>query len=123
MFDDVTKILTLDDYVFIRNKQDVLTILLNYLDELISDGIVSNISLLRWESEMQKYLLLTNRDYEKSLLLIIRDFFAFSVTSDEIKLYPPSYSRKLYKIGFIAPKHFGNSYKLANYKASKILKK
>ena len=32
----------------------------------------------------------------------------------------PKYSRKLYKLGFIAPTYFGNSYKMANYKVNKI---
>ena len=46
--------------------------------------------------------------------------FKYELTKDNIKLNPPVYSRKLYKMGFVAPKYFGNSYKMANYKANKF---
>lgn len=126
VFENVIEILKLDGYCYVTNKHNVLDILLNYIDELVDTGVVKNHRYLRkqvWNSEVQKYMMWKEGDYEKSLLMVIRNFFAYELTRDEIKLNPPVYSRKLYKMGFIAPTHFGNSYKLANYKANKFFNK
>lgn len=60
-------------------------------------------------------------NYNEALLYRIRNFFAFEC--NKLPLNPPIYSRKIYKLGFIAPTNFGNSYKLANYKANKFFNK
>ena len=122
-FANVIEILKLDGYCYVTNKHDALNILLNYIDELVDTGVVKNHRYLRmqvWNSEIQKYLQWTKGDYERSLLMVIRNFFAYELTRKEIKLNPPVYSRKLYKMGFIAPSHLGNSYKMCNYKVNKI---
>ena len=62
-----------------------------------------------------------NVNYNEALLYKVRNFFAFEC--NKLPLTPPVYSRKLYKLGFVAPTHFGNSYKLANYKANKFFNK
>jgi hypothetical protein len=125
-FENVIEILKLDGYCYVRNKHNVLDILLNYIDELVDTGVVKNHRYLRmqvWNSELQKYLQWTKGDYERSLLMVIRNFFAYELTRQEIKLNPPVYSRKLYKMGFIAPSHFGNSYKMVNHKVNNIFNK
>jgi hypothetical protein len=61
-----------------------------------------------------------NFSYEESVLFQVINYFKFNVSGDDIVLIPPKYSRKLYKLGFIAPTYFGNSYKMANYKVNKI---
>ena len=124
-FDDVKTILKLDGYD-VKNNSDVLKILLNYIDDLNDIGITSGMSELRmlvWNSNVEKYMNWTHGDYERSLLSTIREFFAYSITKKHIKLNPPIYSRKLYKMGFVAPTHLGNSYKMCNNKVKRIFNK
>lgn len=124
-FDDVKMILKLDGYD-VKNNSDVLKILLNYIDDLNDMGITSGMSELRmlvWNSNVEKYMNWTHGDYERSLLSTIREFFAYSITKKHIKLNPPIYSRKLYKMGFVAPTHLGNSYKMCNSKVKRIFNK
>jgi hypothetical protein len=118
-------ILKLDGYN-VKNNSDVLKILLNYIDDLNDMGITSEMSELRmfvWNSNIEKYMNWTHGDYERSLLSVIREFFAYSITKEHIKLNPPIYSRKLYKMGFVAPTHLGNSYKMCNSKVKRIFNK
>ena len=118
-------ILKLDGYNVEKNSE-VLKILLNYIDDLNDMGIISGMSELRmlvWNSNVEKYMNWTHGDYERSLLLTIREFFAYSITKKHIKLNPPIYSRKLYKMGFVAPTHLGNSYKMCNSKVKRIFNK
>lgn len=126
-FENVIEILKLDGYCYVRNKHDVLRILLNYIDELVERGVIEKnyrpLSMVVWNSEIQKYLQWTKGDYEGSLLMVIKNFFAYEITRKQISLTPPVYSRKLFKIGFTAPTHFGNSYKMCNYKVNKIFNK
>lgn len=124
-FTQLKKILKLDEYEFVSTNSQVLGILLNFIDDLNDEGIVSGKSELRklqWNSNIQKYMGWLNNNYERALLWTIRDFFAYSISRQEIVLTPPIYSRKLYKMGFIAPSQFGNSYKMCNYKAKKFFK-
>jgi hypothetical protein len=124
-FDDVKMILKLDGYDVEKNSE-VLKILLNYIDDLNDMGITSRMSELRmlvWNSNVEKYMNWTHGDYERSLLSTIREFFAYSITKEHIKLNPPIYSRKLYKMGFVAPTHLGNSYKMCNSKVKRIFNK
>ena len=124
-FDDVKMILKLDGYD-VKKNSDVLKILLNYIDDLNDMGITSGMSELRmfvWNSNIEKYMNWTRGDYERSLLSVIREFFAYSITKEHIKLNPPIYSRKLYKMGFVAPTHLGNSYKMCNSKVKRIFNK
>lgn len=115
---EARKILTLDGYLSCNNP---ISIALCYIDELVGKGIIKPISLLVWNEEIVKYMSMYNVNYNEALLYRIRNFFAFECA--KLPLIPPIYSRKLYKMGFIAPTDFGNSYKLANYKANKFFNK
>ena len=112
------KILTLDGYISCNNP---IAISLNYIDDLVKDGIIQPIKLMIWNAEIVKYMSIYNFNYNEALLYRIRNFFSFEC--DKLPLNPPIYSRKIYKLGFIAPTHFGNSYKLSNYKANKFFNK
>lgn len=115
---EARKILTLDGYLSCNNP---IFIALRYIDELVNKGIIEPISLSVWNEEIVKYMVIYHVNYNEALLYRIRNFFAFECV--KLPLIPPIYSRKLYKIGFIAPTYFGNSYKLANYKANKFFNK
>ena len=123
-FNEVKEILKLDGYEFARNKQDVLSIVLHYMDDLIDAGIISSsqrpLKMAVWHSELQKYIIWMKGDYDLATLCVIRDFFRFSITRKDIKLDPPVYSRKVYKMGFVCPRIYGNSYKLCNHKVKKL---
>ena len=112
--------LILDDYLCPKNDNAVISILLNNLDELIKAGIF-RINLALFYSEIQKYQDLYNMSYNESILQFIRSKFAFDLPRKVYNIEPPIYNRELFKKGFVAPKYFGNSYKLANYKAKKFL--
>ena len=115
---EARKILTLDDYLSCNNP---ISIALGYIDELVEKGLIKPIRLQVWNEEIVKYMSIYDINYNEALLYRIRNFFAFEC--NKLPLTPPIYSRKLYKMGFIAPTYFGNSYKLANYKANKIFNK
>lgn len=115
---EAQKILTLDDYLPCNNP---ISIALSYIDELVDKGVIKPIRLLSWNEEVSKYMFMYNVNYNEALLYKIRNFFAFEC--NKLPLTPPVYSRELYKLGFVAPTHFGNSYKLANYKANKFFNK
>jgi hypothetical protein len=109
------KILTLDGYMPCNNP---ISITLGYIDDLVNNGTIPPIRLMMWNEEIVKYMSLYEMNYHEALLYRIRNFFAFEC--GKLPLNPPTYSRKLYKMGFIAPRHFGNSYKMANYKTKKF---
>lgn len=111
------KILTLDDYLSCNNP---IAISLNYIDDLVNAGVIKPIRLMMWNEEVVKYMSMYNMNYHEALLYRIRNFFAFECP--KLPLMPPIYSRKLYKMGFVGPTHFGNSYKLINYKVNKFFK-
>ena len=60
---------------------------------------------------------------DEAFLWSIRNYFAFSIGSKDVTLNPPVYNRKVYKLGFIGPRHMGNSYKMLNHKAKQFFKK
>jgi hypothetical protein len=125
ILDEALIALKLDGYEF-ATKHYVLGIVLTNLDEMIDKGILSNkINLLRFY-QLHKNILeimhLYNYDYNRAFLSTIRSIFMHEITRNNVKLNPPVYSRKLYKMGFVAPANLGNSYKLATYKANKFFK-
>jgi hypothetical protein len=115
---EARKILTLDGYLSCNNP---IAITLNYIDDLVKDGIIQPIRLIKWNEEIVRYMSMYDFNYNEALLYRIRNFFAFEC--NKLPLNPPIYSRKIYKLGFIAPTNFGNSYKLANYKTNKFFNK
>ena len=112
--------LILDGYLCPKSDNAVISILLNNLDALIKADIF-RINLALFYSEIQKYQDLYNMSYNESILQLIKSKFAFELPRKVYEIEPPIYNRELFKKGFVAPKHFGNSYKLANYKAKKFL--
>jgi hypothetical protein len=109
------KILVLDGYLICNNP---IVIALNYIDELVDKEVIKPIRLAIWNRDITSYMIFENMNYDEALLYKIRSIFAFDCTN--LSITPPVYSRKLYKMGFVAPKHFGNSYKLINYKVNKF---
>ena len=124
-FELALKALKLDGYKF-ATTNDITNIVLNYIDDLIDNNIIKrNIRYLChsvWNSEINRNMNLFQCDYHHALLYTIKNFFAFEITKKEITLIPPTYTRELYKLGFVAPKHFGNSYKMANFKTHYFFK-
>lgn len=123
IFESALKILKLDGYDC-ATKKHVIPIALNFIDDLMDNfPNIKNKSFLRlsvWNNEIQRMMTMLDVDYQTALLYTIKHFFEFEITSQDVKLKPPKYSRKLFKMGFVPPKHFGNSYKLANYKVNKF---
>lgn len=109
--------MTLDGYLSCNNPTYVA---LNYIDDLVRNNTITPISLACWNEGVVRYMNY-GMPYSEALIYKIREFFAFECPI--LPLNPPIYSRKLYKLGFVAPKHFGNSYKLANYKVNKFFGK
>lgn len=126
MFDQAVDMLILDDYICCQ-KRSVIGIVLNYIDTLKEKGIIHPQThyLLHsvWHNNITNNMRTYNVDYEKAVLITIKHFFAFHVDSKDIKLFPPTYSRKLYKMGFVCPRYFGNSYKMCNHKVKKFFNK
>ena len=110
------KALSLDGYLVECN---VIYIVLNYIDELIQNKKIEPFRLSTWHDNIARNMLWYNVNYKTALLNTIVDFFCYEFEN----VQPPIYSRKLYKLGFVAPKHFGNSYKMQNYKVNKFFKK
>lgn len=124
VFEDVIQILKLDGYVLAKSRNDVLTILLNFIDELVDRKVLTKgchpLRMIVWHGELQKYFKWTGGDFERSLLLVIRDFFKYHIDSKCFDLTPPEYSRALFKMGFVCPSHYGNSYKMCNHKVKQL---
>lgn len=109
------KILTLDGYMSCNNP---ITIALIFIDELVEKEIIKPISLFVWNDEINKYKFVCECDYNSALMYRIKNFFAYECS--KLQLTPPVYSRDVYKLGFVGPRYFGNSYKMLNYKARKF---
>jgi hypothetical protein len=125
LFDEAVIALKLDDYVCCK-RNSVIGIVTNYLDFLLDknvfDGCPYYLRLHVWNQNILRNMNLFNVEYEKAVLITLRHFFAYHI-DDEIPLTTPTYSRKLYKMGFVCPKQFGNSYKMQNHKVKKYFNK
>ena len=117
MLKEAQQILCLDGYLECNNT---ISIVLNYIDVLVEKGEIKPIRLDLWNQEIVKYMNWYKFDYQTSLIYRLRNFFAFEVDAKLFNLTPPIYSRKLFKMGFVAPSHFGNSYKMCNHKVKQI---
>lgn len=124
IFDQAKAALYLDGYEFIRNKHDIMNIILGFMDDIDESKILGDhpFRLQRFYQDTQHNKHWYNMPSDEAFLCAIKDYFAFSIDSKEITLNPPVYSRKVYKLGFVGPRQFGNSYKMLNYKARKIFK-
>ena len=123
MFEQARAALYLDDYICCRTDNDVLNIVLRFLDDLIESKVIEPFSMQTFYYKIKHNKNLYNLSDEESILWTIRSFFAWELGNKVIKLNPPVYNRNVYKLGFIGPSHMGNSYKMLNYKANKFFKK
>lgn len=118
VFETLKKVLTLDGYEYIDSKGSIFNIVLTFIDDLIEEGVINkNNGPLRFYNiynnvKRNKDLLYMNDD--EALIYTIKNFFAFDLSREDIKLNPPTYSRRLYKMGLKSPVHFGNTYKSQN---------
>ena len=82
-FENLIQILKLDGYLFVRNKQDVLSIVLSFMDELMEQNpSVRKLGALRmtvWHGAIQEKMEWTKGDFERSLLLVVKDFLNMSL--------------------------------------------
>ena len=123
MFEQARAALYLDDYICCRTDNDVLNIVLIFLDDLIEAKVIQPFRMQTFYNDIKKNKHWYNLSDEESILWTIRGFFAWELGNKVIKLNPPVYNRNVYKLGFIGPSHMGNSYKMLNYKANKFFNK
>ena len=110
------KILTLDGYLSCNNP---ISIALEFIDELVDKGLIKPIRLRVWNEDVVRGMTMYDITYNESVLYVIRTCFAFECRN--LQLAPRFYSRELYKLGFVGPPYLGNSYKMLNFKARKVL--
>ena len=122
VFDQVKAALYLDGYQFIQNRHDIMNIILGFMDDMSQSKIVGDnpFSLQRFYQDVQSNKHWYQMSSDEAFLWAIRNYFAFSIGSKDIKLNPPVYNRKVYKLGFVGPRNMGNTYKMLNYKANKF---
>ena len=122
VFDQVKAALYLDGYIYIQNKHDIMNIVLSFMDDLTESKIISErpFSLQKFYQETQSNKYWYDMPSDEAFLWTIRNYFAFSIDRKDITLNPPVYNRKVYKLGFVGPRHMGNSYKMLNHKAKKV---
>ena len=124
VFDQVKAILYLDGYHFIQNRHDIMNIILGFMDDMSKSKIVGEnpFSLQRFYQDVQSNKHWYKMQSDEAFLWAIRNYFAFSIGSKDVTLNPPIYNRKIYKLGFVGPRHMGNSYKMLNHKANNFFK-
>lgn len=118
VFETLKKVLALDGYECVRSKDSIFNIVLIFIDDLIEKGVVNkNNGPLRFYNiyhSIKQNKNLLYMDDDEALIYAIKNFFAFDLSKEDIKLNPPTYSRRLYKMGLKSPIHFGNTYKSQN---------
>lgn len=127
IFNNVRKALYLDGYHYCTNDSDVISIITNYVDEYIAwynrnhqGKTISFLSQSVMWREITSYMRNYDYSYHQALLMYYRNFFAFNVTSNDIKLERPVYSKKLFKHGFIKERKIGMTYKEMNKEVKEI---
>lgn len=125
VFDQVKAALYLDGYQFIQTRHDVMNIILGFMDDLSDSKILGDhpFRLQRFYQDVQSNKHWYQMPSDEAFLWAIRNYFAFSIGSKDVKLNPPVYNRKVYKLGFVGPRHMGNSYKMLNHKANNFFNK
>lgn len=125
VFDQAKAALYLDGYQFIHNRHDVMNIILEFMDDIAESKILGNqpFRLQRFYQDTQSNKHWYDMPSDEAFLWTIKNYFAFSINSREITLNPPTYNRKVYKLGFIGPRYLGNSYKMLNHKVNKFFNK
>jgi hypothetical protein len=123
IFEQAKAALYLDDYVCIQNNNDVLNIIMIFIDDLVDAKLIKPFRLQIFYNKVKSNKYWYNLTDEEALLWTIRNYFSFEVGRSDFNLNPPVYSRGVYKLGFVGPSHMGNSYKMLNYKANKFFNK
>lgn len=120
VFTTLKKVLSLDGYVFINNKFDSINIITLFFEEFCETkpGLLR---ISRFYDMIQTSQRIYNKDFEESWIMAIKALFAYDVTNKDVKLIPPTYSRKLFKLGLKGPEHLGKTYTQLNKNAQKIL--
>lgn len=123
IFVTVKKVLTLDDYFYMKNNHNVIIVINNFIDDLLYENpkIFNNqqLSLSVLFNDIVKYQNLSQCSFEEAWLRVVKNLFAFNLTMSDITLKPPVYSRKTFKMGLVAPHDFGNTYTEQNRNVKK----
>ena len=110
-----------------EEAEQILGQVLNCIDEMIDEKIIDSrinaLRISRLHQSISDNMHFYELNYNEALTFTVISLFKYELTKDNIKLNPPVYSRKLYKMGFVAPTSLGNSYKMSNYKANKFFNK
>lgn len=117
-FETLRKVLYLDGYHFITNKYDVMSVVLNFFDEFLSKNDMT-LTIYRLYCDVARDIRYYDYDFEEALILAIKSYLCYNVTSDVFIIEKPVYSRKLYRFGLKSPSHFGNTYKHQNLETEK----
>lgn len=123
IFEQAKAALYLDDYIFIKTNNDVLNVVMTFIDDLVDAKLIQPFRMQIFYNDVKSNKHWYKLTDDESLLWTIRNYFAYNVERKDLKLNPPIYSRKVYKLGFVGPSHMGNSYKMLNYKTNKFFSK
>lgn len=123
LFEQVRRILTLDEYMWATKQSNILYIVSNFIDEynkyILSVGGQPYLQH-KLIDDVFKYINFYDFDMNTAILISYRDFIAFDISNKHIILNPPNYNRKLYKLGFVADYKNGQSYTESNRYAKKF---
>lgn len=122
IFEQAKIALRLDGYELIKHENDVLNIVTLFVDDLVESKTIRPFKTQILFQEINRYKYWYKATDNEALLWFFHDYFAYELTRKELKLNPPIYNRRLFKLGFKGPHNLGNSYKMLNYKAKNILK-
>ena len=114
--------LRLDGYEFLKRNDEVINIINIFIDDMVESGIIKPISL-HWLYSNILNIERYGATRSEALLITLQNYFAYNIDRNTITLRPPIYNRSIYKLGFTAPKHLGNTYKMQNDKANKFFLK
>ncbi|MBO5948220.1 hypothetical protein J6Q66_05230 [bacterium] len=123
IFEQAKAALYIDDYICIKTNNDVLNVVMTFIDDLVDAKLIQPFRMQIFYNDVKKNKHWYKLTDDESLLWTIRNYFAYDVERKDLKLNPPTYNKKIYKLGFVGPSHMGNSYKMLNYKANKFFSK
>lgn len=107
LFQVLKKVLYLDDYQFVKTKEDILIILANnirYYNEWAKANNRSTLEVDWMITEVYKNMNFWNMSYFESTINVIKEFFKWK---SKIALYAPHYNKQLWKFG-LTSMHNGN---------------
>jgi hypothetical protein len=119
IFEQAKKALYLDGYEFITHENNVLEIITSFVDDLVESKTIKPIKTQIIFQKINYYKYYYKSTDNEALLWFFHDYFAYELTSKELKLNPPTYNRRLFKLGFRGSSNIGDSYKMLNCKAKK----